>query len=340
MADQFKTVELRNGNGLSVRILNYGGIVMNVMVPDRGGVFKDVALGFDQPEDYLDNPHYFGALIGRFGNRVGDGGFSLDGVEYQLERNDNGQHLHGGFNGFDKRFWEMGEVFELDGGNAVKLSLTSPDGDGGYPGELRVDVVYSLDDDNGFGIDYAAAVSGAPTIINLTNHTYFNLRGEGDGDILGHHLRLAAEKFTPDNAALVPTGEIRPVGGTPLDFRQFRIVGDRINDDYQQLKFGSGYDHNFVLDNENGDMILAAEVIEPESGRRMEVFTTEPAVQFYSGNFLDGSPGKSGKPYRQRTGFCLETQHYPDAPNKPEFPAAVLRPGETYRQKTVYRFSR
>ena len=332
---------LENNSGLHADICDYGGIVVRLTVPDRAGHLADVALGCDSVERYVPNSGYLGALIGRVGNRIAGGQFSLDGKTYALATNNSPGglpcHLHGGLRGFDQALWAA-EVTARDGQPALRLRHVSPDGDAGYPGALHVEVLYSLTADRGLRIDYTATTDRA-TPVALTNHTYFNLRGEGDGDILGHELTLRARRYTPVNAGLIPTGELAPVAGTPFDFTTPHTIGARITDKNPQLGFGAGYDHNFVLDSADGSLALAATVREPESGRVLEVLTTEPGVQFYSGNFLDGTrTGKSGRAYARRSGFCLETQHFPDSMNHPAFPSVVLRPGQTLRSTTVFRF--
>ncbi len=331
------TYTLTNNNGLSAKITNYGGIVMSLLVPDRSGQLADVVLGFDAPEEYL-NPHpYFGALIGRYGNRIANGKFSLNGVEYTLAQNNGPNSLHGGLTGFDKVLWQATPL-DTPSGPALELTYLSRDGEEGYPGNLSVKVVYTLTHQNELRLDYWASTD-QDTVVNLTHHSYFNLAGAGQGDILGHELMLQADQFTPVDATLIPTGELRPVAGTPFDFTRPTPIGQRINQADEQLKFGLGYDHNWVLNHSDGSLALAARASESGSGRVMEVWTTEPGIQFYSGNFLDGSiVGKGGKAYQQRAGFCLETQHFPDSPNQPNFPSTVLRAGQTYTSTTVYKF--
>ncbi|MDZ7374308.1 MAG: galactose mutarotase [candidate division KSB1 bacterium] len=330
--------DLVNPNGLKARIITYGAIVVSLEVPDREGKLGDIVLGYDKLEKYLADSPYFGAIVGRYGNRIAKGRFVLDGVEYQLATNDGPNHLHGGLKGFDKVVWEGSPLQEEDA-VGVQLTYLSPDGEEGYPGNLRATVVYRLTSQNELRIDYEATTD-KPTIVNLTHHSYFNLAGQGSGDILGHVLQINADCFTPVDPGLIPTGELRSVEGTPFDFRQPIAIGERIDWDDEQLRFGRGYDHNFVLNSSGGTLALAATVYEPTSGRVMEVWTTEPGLQFYSGNFLDGHHvGKGGKVYGHRSGFCLETQHFPDSPNKPHFPSVVLRPGEKYHQTTIYRFS-
>jgi aldose 1-epimerase len=332
---------LTNANGLEVRAIDYGGIILSLRVPDREGTLEDVALGYDALGSYLEETPYFGAIIGRYGNRIGEGRFTLDGSTYQLATNDGPNHLHGGLKGFDKVLWEA-EPFEHEEGVGLVFTYTSPGGEEGYPGTLQARVTYTLTDDDALVFDYEATTDQA-TPVNLTQHTYFNLAGHDEGDILGHQLMINAEAFTPVDSTLIPTGEIRSVEGTPFDFREPTAIGTRIDEDNRQLRFGLGYDHNFVLRRASApadSLVLAARVYEPASGRVMEVYTTEPGLQFYSGNFLDGSlTGKGGVVYEYRTGFCLETQHYPDSPNQPDFPSTILRPGEVYRSQTVYAFS-
>ncbi|MBV6433486.1 MAG: Aldose 1-epimerase [Bryobacteraceae bacterium] len=327
---------LTNSNGVETSITNYGGRVVTLKVPDRAGKFADVVLGFDSLDPYLGNSPYFGALIGRYGNRIGKARFTLDGKEYKLAANNGPNALHGGVVGFDKVLWKGEEGTGEE--PSLKLTYLSKDGEEGYPGNLSVTVVYTLTDRNELRIDYEAATD-QDTVLNLTNHSYFNLAGEGVGDILGHEIMINADRFTPIDSGLIPTGELKPVKGTPFDFTKSTAIGARINDRDQQIQFGKGYDHNFVL-NGGGGLTLAARVVEPHSGRIMEVLTTQPGVQFYTGNFLDGSvKGKGGKAYPYRSAFCLETQHFPDSPNKPGFPSVVLKPGEKFTSTTVYRFT-
>ena len=330
---------LTNANGMQATITTYGGIVVNLLVPDRDGKLGDVVLGYDNLDGYLAGHPYFGAIIGRYGNRIGKGKFCLDGKEYTLAQNNNGNHLHGGLKGFDKVVWKA-KGLVTDRGPALALSYTSKDGEEGYPGNLEVTVTYILTDANELKIYYLAKTDKA-TPVNLTNHSYFNLAGPGTGDILSHQLTLNADRFTPVDEGLIPTGELRDVTGTPLDFRQPTAIGARVEQADEQLKFGLGYDHNWVLNKERqGEMTLAARVYEPATGRVMEVLTTEPGIQFYCGNFLDGTNvGKGGKAYQHRYGFCLETQHYPDSPNKPDFPSTILQPGQEYKTSTTYKFS-
>jgi aldose 1-epimerase len=330
---------LTNAAGAEVQISNFGGVIVAIKVPDRNDSLADVVLGFDALEPYFEDSPYFGALIGRYGNRIAQGKFALDGKEYTLAQNNMGNHLHGGLCGFDKVLWRA-EPMEADSTVGLTLHYTSPDGEEGYPGTLRVTVTYTLTNDNELHIGYQAATD-APTVVNLTNHSYFNLTGRGGSSILDHELMINANRFVPVDSTLIPTGELAEVAGTPFDFREPTAIGAHIEAEHQQLDYGIGYDHCWVLNkNQEDELTLAATVYEPRSGRMMEVRTTEPGVQFYSGNFLDGTlNGKDGAVYKQRTGFCLETEHFPDSPNQPQFPTTELRPGETYRTTTVYKFS-
>jgi aldose 1-epimerase len=328
---------LTNKNGMEVAITNYGGAVVSVKVPDRKGKMADVVLGYDSLDGYVNDKAYFGALIGRYGNRIAHGQFTLDGVTYSLAKNNGDNSLHGGKRGFNKAVWDAKEVASKQE-RGLQLNYLSKDGEEGYPGNLKVQVVYTLTDANELKIDYSAATD-KKTVLNLTNHSYFNLAGQGSGDILGHQLMISADRFTPVDAGLIPTGELRSVAGTPFDFRAKTVIGARINADDEQLKLGKGYDHNFVLRGQ-GALGLAARAVEANSGRVLEVWTTEPGVQFYTGNFLDGTArGKEGKTYGFRSAFCLETQHYPDSPNHPDFPSTVLSPGQRFHSVTVYKFS-
>ena len=328
---------LTNRRGAQARVITYGGAIVSLKVPDRRGHFDDVVLGFDDIAAYQHQNFYIGALIVRYGNRIARGRFTLDGVEYHLATNNGENHLHGGVRGFDKVVWNARPLASRNGA-ALELTYLSRDGEEGYPGSLSVRVVYTLTDTNELRIDYTATTDKA-TVINLTQHNYYNLAGAGSGDILNHRLTINASRFTPTDAGAIPTGELRSVKGTPFDFARPTAIGARINADDEQLKFGNGYDHNFVLDGRMGVLRRVAEVYEPTTGRVMEVWTTEPGMQFYTGNYLDGTPGKGGKPYPRRSAFCLETQHYPDSPNKPAFPSTVLRRGRRYSTTTVYKFS-
>jgi aldose 1-epimerase len=327
-----------NAHGLEVRAITYGGIIVSLKVPDKRGHLDDVALGYDSLAGYIENPTYFGAIIGRYGNRIAGAKFTLDGVSHSLTANNGPNSLHGGVRGFHKVIWKA-EPFQNAQGNGLIFTYTSKDGEEGYPGNLNVKVTYTLTDKDELIFDYEATTDKATTV-NLTQHTYFNLAGEGHGDILGHHLMLNADRFTPVDKTLIPLGELRPVKNTPFDFTQPTAIGARINQKDEQLDLGHGYDHNFVIRRSGIGPELTARVHEPDSGRVVEVYTTEPGVQFYSGNFLDGTlTGKNGHVYKQRYGFCLETQHFPDSPNQPAFPSTILRPGQTYRSRTMYKFS-
>jgi aldose 1-epimerase len=328
---------LTNDNGLSVTILNYGGIIQSLRAPDRDGRFANVALGFSDLRDYFDKSPYFGCITGRYANRIAGARFEIDGQPYQIGKNDGDGSLHGGFKGFDKFLWETRQPDEW----SLVLSRTSPDGEEGFPGELAVSVTYTLTRDNRLRIDYRAETS-KPTVVNLTNHSYWNLAGEGSGTIENHMLKLNAPRFTPVNSALTPTGELALVAGTPFDFAAPRRIGDRIRESHPQLLHGRGYDHNFVLDRADltdGSLIEAAVLTDPASGRRMIVLTTEPGIQVYTSNFFDGSVvGSSGRAYRQGDAIALETQHFPNSPNEPSFPSTVLRPGEVFESTTIFAF--
>jgi aldose 1-epimerase len=329
---------LDNGRGMRVAILTYGGIIQSLEVPDRHGNPANVVLGFDRLQGYLDNPSpYFGALIGRYGNRIAEGRFTLDGAAHRLPVNNGPNSLHGGTAGFDKHIWSA-TALDQDGTVGLDLGYVSPDGDQGYPGTLTVAVRYTLTADHELRIVYRATTD-APTVVNLTNHSYFNLAGEGSGDVYRHELHINASHFTPVDADLIPTGQIAPVSGTPCDFRQPTAIGSRLRTGDPQLRYAGGYDHNWVLDRQDDGLAPAATLTEPTSGRTLSVHTTEPGLQFYSGNFLDGTiAGTSGHLYRQGDGLALETQHFPDSPNQPDFPSTVLRPGQTYRSMTALRF--
>jgi len=334
---------LKNARGIEVRVIDYGGIILSLRAPDRAGRFADIVLGFDSLADYERSSPYFGSLIGRFGNRIAGGRFTLDGKTYTLARNNGPNHLHGGLKGFDKVVWDV-TPFERGGdsvGGGLVLRYTSPDGEEGYPGTLRATVTYTLTNQNELIFDYEATTDRA-TPVNLTQHSYFNLAGDGSGDILGHVVTLNAARFTPVDSTLIPTGTITSVSGTPFDFRAPTRIGARIGQNDEQLRRGLGYDHNFVLDTSGSTgppPTLAARVEEPSSGRLMEIYTTEPGLQFYSGNFLDGTlRGKGGVVYGHRYGFVMETQHFPDSPNHPAFPSTILRPGQQYRSRTIFKF--
>jgi aldose 1-epimerase len=328
---------LTNAHGVEVRAMNYGGIIVSLRVPDRKGQLADIVLGHGKAEDYIPNPPYLGAIVGRYANRIANGTFTLDGKTYTLPKNDGPNTLHGGVTQtFDKVLWD-GEP--LKGKNSVAFTYLSKDGEEGFPGNLKVKVTYTLKDSNELVIDYEATTDRA-TPINVSQHSYFNLKGEGNGDILDHEITINADKFTPVDKNLIPTGELRAVKGTPFDFTTSTKIGARIEDSYEQMVLGHGYDHNFVLNRKGAGLSLAARVYEPTTGRVLEVSTTQPAVQFYTGNFLDGSvTGKEGHVYKRRYGLCLETQHYPDSPNHPDFPSTILKPGEKFHQTTVFKFS-
>ena len=329
---------LTNKSGASVSIATWGATIVSIKVPDRTGTPGEVTLGFDSLDGYLKPHPSFGSLIGRYGNRIGGATFTLDGQTYTLAKNNGGNSLHGGPKNFDKYVWKAQEVTSPDG-PSVQMTHVSPDGDEGFPGTLTARVTYTWTDEDALRIAYHATTD-RPTVVNLTNHAYFNLAGPTGGTILDHRITINADRFTPVDKGLIPTGELRPVEGTPFDFRAPHPIGARIDEvKNEQIAVGGGYDHNFVLNGDPGALKLAARVTEPISGRTMEVRTAEPGVQFYTGNFLDGSiTGRGGVKYQKRAGFCLETQHFPDSPNKPSFPSTVLRPGETYETRTVYDF--
>jgi len=327
---------LTNRNGMKVIITNYGGRGVSLFVPDRAGKVADVVLGFDDLSGYLEQNPYFGALVGRYANRIAKAEFKLESAEYHVPQNDGPNALHGGIRGFDKRVWTARDLSKEN--PSLELTYLSKDNEEGYPGNLSVKVIYTLTDNNELQIDYTATTD-KDTVLNLTNHSYLNLAGQGNGNILNHQLTINADRFTPINTTLIPTGELRPVDGTPFDFRKPTSIGARINDDDEQLKFGKGYDHNFVVNHKGAGLVLAARVTDPASGRVMEVLTTQPGVQLYTGNFLDGSiHGKGGKVYGYRSALCLETQHFPNSPNQPNFPSAALKPGQTFQETTIYRF--
>ncbi len=329
---------LSNAGGMEVGLTAYGAIVTSIRVPDRDGQVGEITLGFDNLEDYLGGHPFFGAVAGRYANRIAFGSFQLDGQTYTLATNNGENHLHGGVEGFDKKVWNAAPFDGADGAGVV-FTYVSEDGEEGYPGRLEARVTYTLTDANVLRIDYEATTD-APTVVNLTNHTYFNLKDAGQTPILDHELRLNADRFTPIDAGLIPTGELRQVDGTPFDFRSPERIGARIDADDTQIGYGMGYDHNFVLNRQGDGLALAADVYEPTTGRVLQVHTTEPGVQLYTGNFLDGSLVSSdGFAFERRSGFCLETQHFPDSPNKPDFPSTRLDPGDVYRTTTEFRFS-
>ncbi len=328
---------LTNASGASVSIITLGAIVQSITVPDATGHPGDVVLGFDSLEGYLTPNPFFGAVVGRYGNRIGGASFTLDGKTYTLAKNNGPNTLHGGVKGFDKYVWSAKEVSSPDG-PSIALTHVSPDGDEGFPGTLTAMVTYTWTDASTLRLHYHATTD-TPTVVNLTNHSYFNLAGQGNGTILDEQLQIFADRFTPVDNTLIPTGELRPVAGTPFDFRQPTAIGARIGSDDAQIKAGGGYDHNFVVNGKAGTLRPAAHVYDPSSGRTLDVKTTEPGVQFYTGNFLDGTiHGKDGKVYPKRAALCLETQHYPDSPNKPDFPSVVLRPGQAYDTTTTFTF--
>ncbi|MCA6078704.1 aldose epimerase family protein [Fulvivirga sedimenti] len=326
---------LRNSSGIEMSVITYGGIIRTLMLPDRNGEMADVVLGYDNIEGYLAQSPYFGAIIGRYGNRIASAKFSLDGVEYQLAANDGSNHLHGGLKGFDKVVWQA-EPVETEDAVSLIMTYRSTDMEEGYPGNLDVTVTYTLNNKDELIFDYSATTD-KKTVVNLTNHAYYNLTGK-EGTILDHELKLNAPEYLPVSASLIPTG-VESVSGTPFDFSDYKAIGKDINDENEQISNGGGYDHCWVLYEGEESLNMAASIIEPVSGRRMDVYTSEPGIQFYTGNFLDGTiTGKYGINYGYRSGFCLETQHFPDSPNQPEFPSVVLNPGDTYHSQTLTRF--
>lgn len=328
---------LKNANGMAIEVITYGGIITSWTAPDKTGAYENVVLGYDSLAQYLASNPYFGAIIGRYGNRIAGGQFTLEGTTYALATNDGPNHLHGGLKGFDKVLWSADTATSAEGASLI-LSYESPDMEEGYPGRLSVQVTYTLTADDALQVDYEAATDKA-TIVNLTQHSYFNLSGDFNQSILDHELMIAADQYLPVDATLIPTGELAPVEGTPFDFREAKMIGRDIEAGHPQLELGKGYDHCWVL-NEQDRMRRVASAYHPGTGRQLEVFTDEPGIQFYSGNFLDGTlPMPGGGTYGHRTGFCLETQHYPDSPNQKDFPSVVLRPGETYKTRTAFKFS-
>lgn len=328
---------LSNPRGMQVRVMEYGATILSIHVPDRDGKLDDVVLGFDDPSDYLTSPRYFGAVVGRYGNRIAQGRFTIDGQTFQLTRNNGPNHLHGGTRGFDKVIWR-GDRFERGNESGVVLRYTSAAGEESYPGRLDASVTYTVTSDNELIVDYLATTD-APTHVNLTQHSFFNLAGAGARDVLDHELMLKASRYTPVDSTSIPTGELAAVAGTPLDFKSPTRIGARITADHPQIRLGNGYNHNWVLDRTGAGLMLAARVAEPTTGRTLDVLTTEPGIQFFTGNSLDGSAiGKGGRAYHKHYGFCLETQHFPDSPNQPHFPSTLLRPGQTYRTRTIFRF--
>ncbi len=337
MKEDLKVFTLTNKLGNQVKITNYGAKVMSVIVPDKNGKKENVVLGYSSAEQYLDGNPYFGAIIGRYANRIANGQFILDGEEYQLNRNNGNNHLHGGPGGFHNVLWET-RKFQDDQAEALELTYYSNDGEEGYPGNLAVKVIYTWSDENELQIRYSA-ITDKKTIVNLTHHSFFNLKDGGRSNILDHKLMINADYFTPVTEQLIPTGEIRNVDGTPMDFREMHPIKENINEVYEQLEYGNGYDHNYVLTKKDSQLALAARVYEPSTKRAMEVYTDTPGMQFYSGNSLDGSDKtKEGLSYESRSGLCLEAQHYPDSPNQPGFPSVILNPGEEYNQTTIYKF--
>jgi aldose 1-epimerase len=329
---------LENKAGMVAQIINYGATVTSLRVPDKSGKFEDVVLGHDSPQGYIDGTAYFGAIVGRYGNRIGKGKFQLDGKEYQLTVNDGENHLHGGKVGFNKVLWDA-KILRDAGEPSLQLQYVGPDGEEGYPGTVTLMVTYTLTEKNELRIDYEGTTDKA-TILNPTHHSYFNLSGSPSNSILGHQLMIESDGMTPVDKGLIPTGQITNVTNTPFDFRSLTAIGSRINDPDQQMVFGKGYDHNWVLRDGGGKLRKVAELYEPTSGRLMTIFTDQPGLQFYSGNFLDGTAkGKGGIAYQHRTGLCLEAQAFPDTPNKPQFGSVALKPGQVYRQTTIYQFS-
>ncbi|MFH1197809.1 MAG: aldose epimerase family protein [bacterium] len=330
---------LKNANGMTAKIIDYGASVVSLTAPDRNGNYADVVLGYDNLEGYVKGASFFGGIVGRYGNRIGKGKMTIDEKEYQLATNNGKNHLHGGVVGYNKKLWTVNKTEVTSKGPAITLTLISEDGDENYPGTVKLTVVYTLTNDNSLSIEYTGTTDKT-TVLNPTNHSYFNLSGDMNKTILDHELMIDADKTTPVDAGLITTGELADVAGTPMDFRTAKKIGKDISADDEQLKFGGGYDHNWVVNNYDEKVKLISTLYEPKSGRLMETYSDEPGLQFYSGNFLDGTiTGKSGIKYKYRTGLCLEAQHYPDSPNKPQFPSVLLKPGETYSQTTIYKFS-
>ncbi|MEO0293499.1 MAG: aldose epimerase family protein [candidate division WOR-3 bacterium] len=334
--DSITLYTLRNTKGMEVKVMEFGATLVSIKVPDKKGKFEDIILGFDSLIDYINDPTYMGVTAGRYANRIGKGKFTLEGKEYILAKNDGENHLHGGIEGFGKKVWD-GEELKKEEGIGVKFTYLSKDGEEGYPGNLKSVVKYIIDKEKNELKIVFETETDKPTPVNLTNHAYFNLKGEGKGDILGHKLLLNAKEFTPVDEGLIPTGEIKSVVGTPLDFTKPELIGSRI--DQLEEKFHGGYDHNFVITKSEDSLSLVCKVIEPESGRVMEIYTTKPGFQFYTGNFLNGLKGKGGKIYNKHYGFCIEPQYYPDSPNKPNFPSCILNPNQTRREIILYKFS-
>jgi aldose 1-epimerase len=336
--EQIELYSLTNKKGMEVSITNFGATVVTLKVPDRAGKATDIVLGYDTLDGYEKGTSYFGATVGRYGNRIAGGKFSIDGKTYMLPKNNGENTLHGGIVGFNKRVWKAREIASKEG-ESLEMTYLSVDGEEGFPGNLSAKVVFTLlAERNELKIDYTATTD-KDTVLNLTNHSYFNLSGEGSGDILDHVMTLHSKQFTPVDKTLIPTGELKNVGGTPMDFNSATAIGKRINENDEQLVFGKGYDHNWVLARAGSGLSMAAEAYDPKSGRKLEVLTTEPGVQFYSSNFLDGAKGKGNKPYPQRAAFCLETQHFPDSPNHANFPSTLLKPNAVFHSQTVFRFS-
>ncbi len=332
-------ITLKNKNGMKADIISYGATVVSLTSPDKNNKYEDIVLGYDNLDGYIKDNAYFGSIVGRYGNRIAKGQFTLGGQKYQLTINNNENHLHGGKIGFNKKNWELVNTNENENDASSTFKYLSQDGEEGYPGNLELLVTYTLTNNNELKIDYIAKTDKI-TILNPTHHSYFNLTGNPNNTILDHEVMINANEFTPVNASLIPTGKLESVENTPLDFRKPKNIGNDINSDYAQIKLGLGYDHNFVINRTNNDVIKIAEVYEPTTGRFMEVFSDQPGVQFYTGNFLNGSAiGKNGIKYNYRTGFCLEAQHFPDSPNQPKFPSVTLKPEEVYKQTTIYKFS-